>query len=142
MFRRHRDDAAFNLHGVVTDFANAVEVQVNQLLLTGMRGAPDQMRFVNIEGTSLDLGRQGPLSLGQLARVIGENEERNRHLKQKLGEWFTASLPAILHELTDLRNPAAHGGALDRAAVIALRNRLIGVGALGQLLQLAQVKSK
>ena len=42
VFRRHRDDAAFNLHGVVTDFANAFEVQVNQLLLAGMRGAPEQ----------------------------------------------------------------------------------------------------
>ncbi len=142
VFRRHRDDASFNLHGVVTDFANAVEVQVNQLLQSGLRGAHDHIRFANVEGKTLDLGRQGPISLGQLARVIGEDQERNQYLKQKLGEWFTASLPAILNELTELRNPAAHGGALDRAAVIALRNRLIGVGALGQLLHLAQVRTK
>ena len=121
---------------------NAFEVQVNQLLQAGLRGAHEHIRFANVEGKSLDLGRQGPISLGQLARVIGEDQERNQYLRQKLGEWFTASLPAILNELTELRNPAAHGGALDRAAVIALRNRLIGVGALGQLLQLAQVRTK
>lgn len=142
VFRRHRDDAAFNLHGVVTDFANAFEVQVNLLLQLGMRGAPEQVRFANVEGTTLDLARQGPLSLGQLARVIGDDAERNKHLKQKLGEWFSASLPAILNELTKLRNPATHGGQLERSEVIALRNHLIGAGSLGQLLQLAQVKLK
>lgn len=142
VFRRHRDDAAFKLNGVVTDFANAFEVQVNHLLQASMRAAPDQIRFANVEGTSVDLGRQGPLSLGQLARVIGEDEERNRHLKHKLGGWFAASLPAVLAELAELRNAAAHGGLLERESVVALRNGLIGVGSPGQLLQLAQVKPR
>lgn len=142
VFRRHRDDPTFNLHGVVTDYANAVEVQVNQLLRQGLWMAPEPLRIANVDGTRLDLSRQGPLSLGQLARVIGEDEARNKHLKQKLGEWFAASLPAILNELTDLRNPAAHGGALVRAEVVALRNRLLGVGSKGQLLELALVKPR
>lgn len=142
VFRRHRDDASFNLHGVVTDFANAVEVQVNQLLRNGLWMAPEAIRFANVDRNRIDLSRQGPLSLGQLARVIGEDEDRNKHLKTRLGEWFTASLPPILDELKELRNPAAHGGALDRSAVIALRNRLIGVGSVGQLVQLAQVKAR
>ncbi len=142
VFRRHRDDPTFNLHGVVTDYANAVEVQVNQLLRQGLWMAPEQLRIANVDGTRLDLSRQGPLSLGQLARVIGEDEARNKHLKQKLGEWFAASLPAILNELKELRNPAAHGGVLGRAEVIALRNRLLGVGSKGQLLELALVKPR
>lgn len=142
VFRRHRDDAAFDLHGVVTDLCNAVEVQVNLVLRAAMASAPDTIRYVNVDGRSLDLGRQGPLTLGQLSRVIGADEARNRHLKQRLreGEWFTASLPPILDELAALRNPAAHGAAIERAAAVALRNRLIGVGHIGQLLQLAQVQ--
>lgn len=142
VFRRHRDDPAFDLHAVVIDLANAVEVQTNAILRRALAGAPTLIRMANVDGKSLDLGRQGPLSLGQLAHAIGEDEERNAFLKKRLegGEFFAASLPAILKELTELRNPAAHGGSLSREAAIKLRNRMIGVGSPGQLLQLAQVK--
>jgi hypothetical protein len=142
VFRRHRDDPAFDLHAVVIDLANAVEVQTNAILRRALAGAPTTVRMANVEGTSLDLARQGPLSLGQLAHAIGEDQERNAFLKKRLegGEFFTASLPAILKELTDVRNPAAHGGAIAREDAIKLRNRMIGVGSIGQLLQLAQVK--
>lgn len=142
VFRRHRDDPAFDLHAVVIDLANAVEVQTNAILRRALAGAPTMVRMANVEGKSLDLARQGPLSLGQLAHAIGEDQERNAFLKKRLegGEFFTASLPAILKELTDLRNPAAHGGTIAREDAIKLRNRMIGVGSLGQLLQLAQVR--
>ncbi len=144
VFRRHRDDPTFNLHAVVIDLANAVEVQTNSVLQRAMSGAPDAVRFANVDGTTLDLARQGPITLGQLARCIGEDYERNAYLKKRLdaGEWFTSSLPPILKELTELRNPAAHGGTLSRDDAIKLRNRMIGVGSLGQLVQLAQVRSR
>jgi hypothetical protein len=144
VFRRHRDDPTFNLHAVVIDLANAVEVQTNVVLQRALVGAPESVRMANVDGKSLDLSRQGPITLGQLARCIGEDQERNAYLKKRLepGEWFTASLPPILKELTDLRNPAAHGGKLSRDEAIKLRNRMIGVGSLGQLLQLAQVKTR
>ena len=140
VYRRHRDDPSFKLNGVVLDFANALEVQVNQLLRSAMYLAPDALRYANVDGHGVDLSKDGPLSLGALARLIGEDEGRNKHLKQKLGEWFGASLPALLKELTELRNVAAHGGVVDRTAVGRLRNGLIGVGSVGQLLQLAQAR--
>jgi hypothetical protein len=142
VFRRHRDDPTFNLHAVVIDLANAVEVQTNIVLQRALTGAADALRYENVNGTTLDLARQGPITLGQLAKAIGDHQERNAFLKKRLhdGEWFTASLPPILKELTELRNPAAHGGALAREKAIALRNRMLGVGSIGQLLQLAQVK--
>jgi len=144
VFRRHRNDPSFNLHAVVIDLANAVEVQTNAVLQRALTGANDAIRHANVEGKTLDLARQGPLTLGQLARVIGEDQERNTYLKRRLdgGEWFTASLPAVLNELKDLRNPAAHGEAIARDAAIKLRNRMIGVGSVGQLLQLALAKPR
>lgn len=142
VFRRHRDDPSFNLAPVVMAFANAVEVQVNQQLRAAMYMAPDVVRYANIDGRGVDLSKDGPLSLGALARLIGEDEARNAHLKRKLGEWFTASLPALLKELTELRNAAAHGGAVDRGAVAQLRSGLMGVGSKGQLLELAQVRPR
>ncbi|HRN54439.1 MAG TPA: hypothetical protein PK788_13165, partial [Gemmatimonadaceae bacterium] len=80
--------------------------------------------------------------LGFALRLIGEDEARNGHLRKRLGEWFAASLPALLRELTELRNAAAHGGTVSRDAVARLRNALMGVGSVGQLLQLAQVRAR
>ncbi|HRQ77612.1 MAG TPA: hypothetical protein PLY94_03360 [Gemmatimonadaceae bacterium] len=142
VFRRHRDDPSFRLNGVVLDFANAVEVQVNLLFRQAMYMSPEAMRFANVEHRRLDLSKDGPLSLGALARLIGEDEARNGHLRKRLGEWFAASLPALLRELTELRNAAAHGGTVSRDAVARLRNALMGVGSVGQLLQLAQVRAR
>lgn len=144
VFRRHRDDPAFDLTGVVIDLANAMEVQVNAVLQRGLRGAPVDIRLENIDGRTMDLSREGPLSLGQLARAIGRTQERFEHLKARLehGDWFVGPLAAILNELTELRNPAAHGGRVPRLDAINLRNRIIGVGSEGQMLQLARVQPR
>ena len=50
-----------------------------------------------------------------------------------------ASLPAILRDLANVRNPAAHSASLDRESVRALRNRYIGVGCEGELVRLSRV---
>ncbi|MBL8998307.1 MAG: hypothetical protein JNL44_13425 [Gemmatimonadetes bacterium] len=144
VFREHRLDAAFNLATVVIDLANAMEVQVNALLREAMQGSPDAIRFENIEGRSVDLAREGPISLGQLARVIGGNRARGEHLRARLehGDWFVASLPPILEELAGMRNPAAHGGVVQRDDVVRLRGQMIGVGSEGRLLRLAMVRNK
>lgn len=138
-FRTHRDDVAFELSPVIVSLANAMEVQVNLLLRAAMRGAPADVRFTNIDGQSVDLALSGALSLGALARAISETKARCDWLRSKLeqGEWFVSSLPPILAELAEQRNDAAHGKGVSRDAVTHVRERLVGVGSVGVLVQLA-----
>ncbi len=141
-FRAHRDDMAFDLSPVIVSLANAMEVQVNLLLRAAMRGATPDVRFTNIDGQSVDLAYAGPISLGALARGIGETKARCDWLRAKLekGEWFVSSLPPILTELAEHRNDAAHGAGVSRDVVTRVRETLVGVGAVGTLVQLAQVR--
>jgi hypothetical protein len=142
LFRIHRNDAAFDLSAVLVNLAKAMEVQANAVLRSAMRSADAAVRSVNVDGRTRDLSRDGSLSLGELARVIGGDRSRAEYLRRKLahGDWFAASLPPILEELAQYRNPAAHGGNVAREDVVRLRNRLVGVGCKGELLELAQVK--
>lgn len=141
-FRAHRDDLAFDLSPVIVSLANALEVQVNQVLRAAMRGASADVRFTNIDGQSVDLAQSGALSLGALARAIDETKARCDWLRAKLeqGEWFVSSLPAILTELAGQRNDAAHGKGVARDVVMRSRERLVGVGSVGVLVELARVR--
>ena len=91
----------------------------------------------------MDVETGGPWTLGQLALLIGENQEINEGLRKQFestgGAWFVASLPAILNELADVRNPAAHSASLDRDSVRRLRSRYVGVGCEGELVRLSKV---
>ena len=142
VFRDHRSDPAFDFSGVVVDFAKAFEVQVNGLLRRALSGAPADVRYANVEGRTVDLTSGAVLSLGQLARVIGETKAVNDWVKRKVqpGAWVAASLPAIMNELADLRNPAAHGSRIGRDQATPLRDRLVGVGCVGSLVELAKVR--
>jgi hypothetical protein len=144
LYRAHRADAAFDMSAVLMDFAKAMEVQVNTVLraaLTGVGSSPD-LRHENVEGKTVDLVTDGPWTLGELERAIGQDEARNTFLKRRLyhGEWFTTQLPPILGELRDARNKAAHVNQLDHETVGRLREQLVGVGCLGWLLELAKVR--
>lgn len=141
-FRTHRDDMAFDLSPVIVSLANAMEVQVNLLLRAAMRSAAPDVRFANIDGRSVDMALDGSMTLGALARAIGETKERCDWLRSKLrnGDWFVASLPPILVELAQHRNDAAHGAGVRRDVVTGVREALVGVGAVGALVQVAQVK--
>jgi hypothetical protein len=144
LYRDHRNDVAFDFSPVLIDFAKAFEVQVNILLRQALQKLKPDDRMENIEGRSVDLLRAGPYSLGQLVLLIGENEVVNRALKKCFaspgGEWFTASLPKILDELADVRNPSAHSAILDRESVKRLRNRYLGVGCEGEFVKLSKVR--
>ena len=89
----------------------------------------------------MDLALSGALSLGALARAIPETKARCDWLRSKLeqGEWFVSSLPPMFAELAEQRNDAAHGKGVPRDIVIRVRERLVGVGAVGVLVQLARV---
>ena len=144
VFRANRNDAAFDFSGVIIDFAKALEVQVNLVLRAALRAASANERLANVEGRTVDLSRGTMWSLGQLAHVMADEQLVNRALKRLLvnGEWFSASLPPILAEFSDVRNPAAHTGRVGRDQAIARRNRLVGVGGEGVFAQLGRVKMK
>ncbi len=141
LFRAHRNDAAFDLSMVVVDLAKTFEVQVNRVLRASLAQAPSSVRYVNIDGHSRDLVREGPWGLGELGIAIAEDKGRNDWFKKHLqnGEWFAVSLPPVMDAVRRLRNEGAHGGVVTRERVVELRNELIGVGCKGSLVELAGV---
>jgi len=144
LYRDHRADVAFDFSPVLLDFAKAFEVQTNIFLKRALMGVKPLDRMMNIDGRSRDVGETGPFTIGALALIIGDNEDLNYRLKQQLrsgGEFFTASLPAILKELAAIRNAAAHSSWLDRETVRSLRNRFLGVGCEGDFVKLAKVRA-
>jgi hypothetical protein len=143
IFRTHRYDAAFDFSPMAVEFAKAFEVQVNLILRLALSGAPEFGRLANLDGRTVDVISGEMWSLGSLARAIGEEESLNKALKARLakgGEWFTASLPPILRELAESRNPAAHVKRMGKDDAIALRNRLLGVGGMGIFTELGRVR--
>ena len=141
-FRDHRHDAAFDFSSVVIDYAKAFEVQVNALLRRVMPGANREARVVDVGGNTVDLLTGPPLSLRQLAYAISENKSLNDWLKRRLDprDWVPISLPPMLENLASYRNPAAHEARITREEVVALRDSLVGVGCIGRLVELGNVK--
>jgi hypothetical protein len=140
VFRTHRHDPAFDFAPVIVDIAKAFEVHTNLLVRRGLADVPRSDRVANVDGRSVDLAGGQLLSLGQLAHVIAEEQGINRALKKRLthGEWFTSSLPPVLKELSELRNPAAHATRIGRETATKIRNRALGVGCQGTLVELAK----
>lgn len=141
LFREHRGDGGFDFAPVIGSFAKALEVQTNSVLRMAVRRLPQPLRLANVEGTTRDLSSYGPLSLGQLARVIGGERELNESLRATLanGDWFAASLPPILEELREVRNPGLHATRIARREASRWRDRMLGVGCVGDFVELAAV---
>lgn len=143
LYRDHRNDVAFDFSPVLIDFAKAFEVQTNIMLKQALMRLKPLDRTVNLDGRSTDLAKSGPYSLGTLALILGEMDTVNAQLKRQFmsgGEWFTASLPAILKDLANARNPAAHSAATDRDTVRTLRNHYLGIGCEGDFVKLSKVR--
>ncbi len=142
LYRDHKSDISFDPSPVLIDIAKAFEVQTNILLRRALSGVPVHDRCVNIDGKSVDVAAGGPFMLAELARIIGECREINETVKRRLidGQWFAASLPPILRELSQHRNPAAHSGRPDKELVRRVRNESLGVGCEGNLVKLAKVR--
>ena len=140
--RDHRSDPAFDFTPVLVDFAKALEVQGNALLRRALANAPRDVRLANVEGRSVDLTRGEFLSLGQLARVIADNKGVNDGLRRRVrpGEWVAVSLAPVMREIAELRNPAAHTERFSREQIVPLRDRLVGVGCMGHLVELGRVR--
>jgi len=143
-FRAHRADNGFDFGPVIVSFAKALEVQVNTVLRTACRALPAQQRLANIDGKTVDLTDFRPLDLGELVAAIGGERALNERLRGTLenGAWFATSLPAILDDFRPLRNAATHATRVDRAAARHWRDRMLGVGCVGDFVELSRVRLK
>lgn len=144
IFRDHRSDAAFDFGPVIGGFSKAVEVICNAILGRVLPTLPERSREANLDGRTVDLARRRHLMLGQFVRAVGGERALNAALAQRLehGGWFAGSLPAIVQELLDVRNPGVHERRVDRETATRLRNRLMGVGCQGTFAELARVRVK
>lgn len=144
LYRDHRADMAFDFSPILIDLAKAFEVQTNIILRKALARMKPLERTVNIDGRSVDCHSAGPFMLKDLANIIADCKEINDALKMHIAppmtHWFTASLPAILRDLANIRNPAAHSTQMDRESVHSHRNRYLGVGCEGELVRLAKVR--
>jgi hypothetical protein len=142
--REQRRDPAADLSGVLVGYGKAVEAQVNEILRIAMRGAPDVARRVKLKDATRFLPDALPLTLRQIAFVLGGEADLGQYLRRVLenGAWFTGDFAAVIDSFADARNPAAHGSALDRETVMMWRNRLLGVGAESVVGKLALVRMR
>ena len=142
IFRDQRRDQAADFGPVVNNLAKAVEVTVNGILRGIAPHLPEDVRRLEVEQGKprVNLADGRHLTLGQLSHVL-RARGLARHLVQRLenGEWFVKELPNLLAAVLKVRNPGVHQERIDRDAATSLRNRLLGVGALGDLVQLARV---
>ena len=142
LLRRHWDLKAFDFSPVLVELGKAVELLVNRVLPRLLQRAPAKVVLVNVDGTGVDLRQYHHLSLGQLAALLQRDGELVAWLAGTHGaraQWLCTQAPALLGQLADHRNPAAHAPVLTRADVLPLRNQWLGVGGHGQLVELARL---
>lgn len=142
IFRDQRADQAADFGPVIANLAKALEVTCNAVLRQIGPRLPREVRQVKVESDRIDLADGRHLSLGQLAHVLRGKRPLHRSLRQRLdnGDWFVDGLPSLLAEVVQVRNPGVHRERIDREAATRLRNKLMGVGSLGDLVQLARVR--
>jgi hypothetical protein len=144
-FREHRDDHAFDFGPVIIDLARALERQTNAVLSAALRaGVPANARRANVDGRTVDLLEHRALSIGELARVIGGERELASALQSVVdnARWFTGEFPVMLDAFAEVRNAAAHGERIDRKRATEWRDRTLGVGSIGEVVELAKVRVK
>ncbi len=144
IFRDHRSDAAFDFAPVIANFSKAMEVSFNAILRGVLGMLPEAARRVNLDGTTVDLGRRRSLTLGEFAHALRNEYTLVTALNQRLehGPWFTGSLPYIADELRDIRNEAVHEKRVGRETATRIRGKLVGVGSCGVFNELAKVKRR
>ena len=144
VFRARRDDPRFNFSGPAVEYAKAIEVELNALILPVLdRTLKGKDRVLYVDGKRLNLGERVPhQSLGAL-RYLLEDDTVRRALRAALpqqGVWLTGILPRQLEILADLRNAAAHSASTAREQVSAAREEILGIGRDGLIPQLARAK--
>jgi hypothetical protein len=144
IFRDQRADPAFDCGPIVANFAKALEVTCNAILRRVGPKLPREVRTVTLDRQPADVTTGKPLSIGQLAHVLGNRTPLHRALRKRLanGDWFVDQLPKALNAVAEVRNPAVHRSRIDRDTAGTLRNMLMGVGCQGVFVELAKVEMK
>ncbi|MBK7786810.1 MAG: hypothetical protein IPJ57_20195 [Gemmatimonadetes bacterium] len=139
VYRDHQNDDSFDFHAVLGPLAKAVEVEANARLRAAMSRVPERARQAKVDERTVDLARHGALSLGQLARVLGGERDLVQHLGKVItnGPWFTGQMPAVLDALAEARNPGSHSARVSRSVAREWRERIVGIGCQGVLVELA-----
>ena len=145
LMREYRRDQSFDFSTVLVQLCKALEVQVNALLAPVLREAPPTVRYGNNgDGVSVDYAAKRTHTAGQLVHIMSKDRERMQYFTAAFhdGAWLTLSLAAVLDELADVRNGAAHSVHATRDDILVHRNQILGVGSLSVLSQLARVRRK
>jgi hypothetical protein len=142
IFRDQRSDPGFDHGPVVTNLAKALEVTCNAIIRRAATKLPRELRTVAVGAEKVDLESGKPLSVGQLARLLGDRTVLHRALRQRLdnGDWFVDTFPKVLGMVAGVRNPAAHSQRISREAAGRVRSALMGIGCQGAFVELAKVR--
>jgi hypothetical protein len=144
VYREHRSDPAFDFAAVIGSFSKALKKQLGSLLRRVLPKLPKQHRLMNIDGVTVDLTQRRGLSLSQLVQVLAGDQARGTALAQALvnGGWLTTPFAAVLDEFRTVRNEGTQERRIDRKTATHWRNEMLGVGCVGQFVELAKVRSK
>lgn len=144
LFREHRNDPGFDFGPVIVAFSKALEIQCNAILRSVVRSLPKEARLVNLDGRGTDLAEGRTLMLGQIEHALTSEQALANGLAQALenGRWFVEQLPHIIGALRGVRNPGTHESRVDRRTAAHWRNRLLGVGCLGEFVELSRVHKR
>lgn len=145
VFRTHRNDPGFDFAPVLGSFSKALEVQCNAILRRALADAPPLDRQAKVRDATRDVTQGQPLSIGELARAIGGEHRLIAALQRALTPrdpalWFVNVLPRILDAFAEVRNAATHVVRVDRETATRWRERLVGVGCTGDLVELGRVR--
>jgi hypothetical protein len=138
LLRSNRHAPGFDFSAVVLNLAKACEVQANEMVRSALARTAATERQAKVRGRTLDVVADGPLSLGELARVLQEEEALRRALsgRGRGARWLANEGAHALEELSRYRNPAAHSDPVSLPVALRLRDHWLGVGCHGHLVQL------
>lgn len=147
-FRARRDDPHFDFSGPALGYAKAVETELNALIFPATRkvlaGRPPAEREINLDGRIVDLGRVVPhQTLGAIRNLLQHNDVVRKALRTALNtdaNWLIGQVAPQLEGLRRLRNPAAHSETTGRVLVSEWRERVLGIGQEGLIVQLGRVR--
>ncbi|GLC27760.1 hypothetical protein [Roseisolibacter agri] len=143
IFRDHRADPAFDFSPVIVNLAKAYEVHLGLAFGAVAHRFSPSARRVNMDGRPVDVFERQAPSLGALGKALGENLDLRAAVSRHVANaaWVTTSLPPILRQLSEARNPAAHSEPVTREDARRLRDAQLGVGSAAMLDELARVRA-
>lgn len=144
VFRDRREDPSFDFAPVLGSFSKAIEVQLNGLLRKVLPKVAARDRLLNLDGATVDLGKEMSFRLRDLVRVLNDDERRIAALNELLlnGQWLTGPFAAVLDDFRSTRNEGVHERRIDRRTATLWRNQLLGVGCVGHFVELARVRPR